>query len=45
VRTSTVVGRIAAIVALGVAAVAVGLLLLGGGDDYTVTSSRTPASS
>src|SRR6266542_3060532 len=43
-RASSVIGRIAAIVALGVAAVAVALLLFGGGSKYTVTAEFENAS-
>ena len=42
--TSSVVGRIAAIVALAVAVVVVAILLLGGGDDYEVTAEFENAS-
>jgi phospholipid/cholesterol/gamma-HCH transport system substrate-binding protein len=44
VKTSSAVGRIAAIVALGVAAVIVGLLLFGGGSSYQVTAEFQNAS-
>jgi phospholipid/cholesterol/gamma-HCH transport system substrate-binding protein len=44
VRTSSAVGRIAAIVALGVAAVAVALLLFRGGSSYEVTAEFQNAS-
>src|SRR6266542_3131076 len=43
-RASSVIGRIAAIVALGVAAVAVALLLFGGGSKYEVTAEFENAS-
>jgi phospholipid/cholesterol/gamma-HCH transport system substrate-binding protein len=44
VKTSSAVGRIAAIAALGVAAVIVGLLLFGGGSGYQVTAEFENAS-
>jgi len=44
VKKSSAVGRIAAIVALGVAAVVVGLLLFGGGSSYQVTGEFQNAS-
>jgi phospholipid/cholesterol/gamma-HCH transport system substrate-binding protein len=44
VRTSSAVGRIAAIVALGVAAVVVALLLFGGGSSYEITAEFENAS-
>jgi phospholipid/cholesterol/gamma-HCH transport system substrate-binding protein len=44
VTGSSALGRIAAIVALGVAAVVVALLLLPGGNDYTVTAQFQNAS-
>jgi len=44
VKTSSAVGRIAAIVALGVATVAVALLLFGGGSGYEVTAEFQNAS-
>ena len=43
-RTSSAVGRIAAIVALGVAAVVVALLLFGGGSSYEITAEFENAS-
>ena len=43
-RTSSAIGRIAAIVALGVAAVVVALLLFGGGKKYEVTAEFENAS-
>jgi phospholipid/cholesterol/gamma-HCH transport system substrate-binding protein len=43
-RASSAIGRIAAVVALGVAAVAVALLLFGGGSSYEVTAEFQNAS-
>jgi phospholipid/cholesterol/gamma-HCH transport system substrate-binding protein len=43
-RASSAIGRVAAIVALGVAAVAVALLLFGGGSSYQVTAEFENAS-
>ena len=43
-RTSTLIGRIAAIVALVIAVVAIVVLLSGNGDDYEVTAEFENAS-